>query len=101
METHLSHPILGYYRSQHVNQNWLAALTAMTDVAAFVTAVGAEREQAALTNAIGRRALADLACQYRVGPGGSQRLSSAEQARHPNVTTFPHPSPGASGTFRV
>src|SRR5947207_1338207 len=28
METHLSYPLLGFYRSQHVNQNWLAALTA-------------------------------------------------------------------------
>ena len=27
MKTHLSYPILGYFRSQHVNQNWLAALT--------------------------------------------------------------------------
>jgi hypothetical protein len=38
METHLSYPLLGFYRSQHVNQNWLAALTAMVDVAAFVKA---------------------------------------------------------------
>src|SRR5215510_8415886 len=41
METHLSYPILGFYRSQHVNQNWLAALTAMADVSAFVIAVEA------------------------------------------------------------
>src|SRR5919197_736926 len=38
METQLSYPLLGFYRSQHVNQNWLAALTAMVDVAAFVKA---------------------------------------------------------------
>ena len=77
METHLSYPILGYYRSQHVNQNWLAALTAMTDVSAFVTAVEAdgESDQAELTFAIGRHALSDLALQYRVRPGPSQRLS--------------------------
>ena len=31
METHLSYPLLAFYRSQHVNQNWLAALTAMVD----------------------------------------------------------------------
>src|SRR5204863_261777 len=60
METHLSYPILGYYRSQHVNQNWLAALTAMVDVAAFVTAVEAdgESEAAEITFGIGRHALA-------------------------------------------
>ena len=80
METHLSYPILGYYRSQHVNQNWLAALTAMTDVTAFVVAVETEGEsqQAWLTYAIGRHALADLAVQYRVRPGSTERLSDAE-----------------------
>jgi hypothetical protein len=79
METHLSYPILGFYRSQHLNQNWLAALTAMVDVAAFVTAVeeDGENEAAELTFAIGRHALADLALQYRVKYGRSERLSDA------------------------
>jgi hypothetical protein len=80
METHLSYPILGYYRSQHVNQNWLAALTAMVDVAAFVSAVEAdgESEAAEITFAIGRHALADLALQYRVTYGRAERLSDAD-----------------------
>src|SRR3989440_6603135 len=80
METHLSYPILGYYRSQHVNQNWLAALTAMVDVAAFVTAVEAdgESEAAEITFAIGRHALADLSLQYRVTYGRAERLSDAD-----------------------
>ncbi len=80
METHLSYPILGYYRSQHVNQNWLAALTAMVDVAAFVTAVEAdgENEAAEITFAIGRHALADLSLQYRVKYGEAERLSDAD-----------------------
>jgi hypothetical protein len=82
METHLSYPILGFYRSQHVNQNWLAALTAMTDVAAYVTAVESddEVEAAELTYAIGQHALADLAHQYRVKPGAADRLSDDEFA---------------------
>jgi hypothetical protein len=80
METHLSYPILGYYRSQHVNQNWLAALTAMVDVAAFVAAVEAdgESEAAEITFAIGRHALADLALQYRVRYVEVERLSEAD-----------------------
>src|SRR6266487_2553371 len=80
METHLSYPILGYYRSQHVNQNWLAALTAMVDVCAFVTAVEAdgENEAAEITFAIGRHALADLSLQYRVKYGEAERLSDAD-----------------------
>jgi len=77
METHLSYPILGWYRSQHVSQNWLAALTVMTDVAAFVTAVemDGEVEAAELTYAIGQHALADISLQYRVEPAPVDRLS--------------------------
>jgi hypothetical protein len=76
METHLSYPILGWYRSQHVSQNWLAALTAMTDVAAFVTAVESdgEVEAAELTYAIGQHALSDLAVQYSVKLPSVDRL---------------------------
>src|SRR5919108_1443694 len=80
METHLSYPILGWYRSQHVSQNWLAALTAMVDVAAFVTAVESdgEVEAAELTYAIGQHALADLALQYRVKPAPVDRLTDKQ-----------------------
>jgi hypothetical protein len=80
METHLSYPILGFYRSQHVSQNWLAALTAMVDVSAFVTAVESdgEVEAAELTYAIGQHALADLAHQYRVRPGPADRLTDED-----------------------
>jgi hypothetical protein len=80
METHLSYPILGYYRSQHVNQNWLAALTAMVDVAAFVSAVeeDGENEAAEITYSIGRHAVSDLALQYRVRHGQADRLSDED-----------------------
>ncbi|MGA8721848.1 MAG: hypothetical protein WB557_27845, partial [Solirubrobacteraceae bacterium] len=40
METHLSYPILGYFRSQHVDQNWLAALTTIVDASAYALAYG-------------------------------------------------------------
>jgi hypothetical protein len=49
METHLSYPLLGFYRSQHVGQNWLAALTAMVDVAAFVKATTPDVDGADIT----------------------------------------------------
>ncbi|MGI8428884.1 MAG: two pore domain potassium channel family protein [Solirubrobacteraceae bacterium] len=62
METHLSYPILGYFRSQHVNQNWLAALTTIVDASAYAIAYGPHEaiEAAELTFALGRHALADL-----------------------------------------
>ena len=80
METHLSYPLLGFYRSQHVNQNWLAALTAMVDVAAFVRATAPEGKVVAadVTFGIGRHALADLALQYRLKPGAVQDRLTAD-----------------------
>ena len=63
METHLSYPILGYFRSQHVGQNWLAALTTVVDSCAYAMAYGPPEaiEAAELTFRLGRHALSDLA----------------------------------------
>ena len=36
LESHLSFPVLSYYRSQHDNQSWLAALTVMLDASALL-----------------------------------------------------------------
>ena len=36
LESHLSYPMLVYYRSQHDNQSWLAALTAVMDSCALI-----------------------------------------------------------------
>jgi Ion channel len=63
MESHLSYPILCFFRSQHSNESWLASLAAILDTCAFVMtyAPGALRWQAQLTFAICRHALVDLA----------------------------------------
>lgn len=62
LETHVSYSILCFYRSQHDNQSWLAALTAILDACALlITAIeGPSTRQAQLTFAIGRHALVDL-----------------------------------------
>jgi hypothetical protein len=77
METHLSYPLLAYYRSQHVGQNWLAALTTIVDTSAIVVAAleegAAEAGDAELTFAIGRHALADLAHQSGAKPAAATR----------------------------
>ncbi len=80
METHLSYPILGWFRSQHVNQNWLAALTTIVDSCAYAIAYGPDDavEASELTYRIGRHALADLA--YAFGPRRAQARSGAEAA---------------------
>jgi hypothetical protein len=68
MENQLAYPVLGYFRSQHLNQNWLASLTAVVDACAFFVAAVPEDGDggALLTFAIGRHALADLAHVFRV-----------------------------------
>jgi hypothetical protein len=81
METHLSYPILGYFRSQHVNQNWLAALTTIVDACAYTIAYGPEDEleAAELTFRIGRHALADLTLAFT--KSGRRRSPPITRAR--------------------
>jgi len=63
MESHLSYPVLCYFRSQHNNQSWLAALTTILDASALLISYGqgSLRWQAKLTFAISRHAVVDLA----------------------------------------
>jgi hypothetical protein len=67
LETHISYPILCYYRSQHDNQSWLAGLTAVLDTCALlITTIDSASDgstcarQAQLTFAIGRHTLVDI-----------------------------------------
>ena len=62
LESHISYPQLCYFRSQHTNQSWLAALTAILDASALMVAAiqGYEARQAQLTFAMARHALVDL-----------------------------------------
>lgn len=70
METHLTYPFLCFFRSQHDNQSWLAAFTAVLDVCALLIAYGEgeTKWQAQLTFAISRHAVADLSEVMRIRP---------------------------------
>ncbi len=70
MESHLSYPVLCYFRSQHDNQSWLTALTAVLDTCALVLVGvdGVARRQARLTFAIARHTVVDLAQIFRTRP---------------------------------
>jgi len=63
LESHLSYPVLSYYRSQHDNQSWLAALTTILDASTLmiVGIPGPGARQARLTFAMARHAVVDLA----------------------------------------
>src|SRR5438477_3693629 len=82
LESHLSYQVLSYFRSQHENQSWLAALTAMMDVATVWQAAKAEGKTwtARRMYAIGRHALGDLSQILRAAPrfDRADRLSQAE-----------------------
>jgi Ion channel len=70
MESHLSYPVLAYFRSQHDNQSWIASLTAILDVCAL-SMVGLEgmcQYQARMTFAIARHALVDLSQVFHAPP---------------------------------
>jgi hypothetical protein len=73
MESHLSYPVVCYFRSQHNNQSWLAALTTVLDACALILAytIGECQWQARLTFAISRHALVDLAQVFRVPPSSA------------------------------
>lgn len=85
MESHLSYPVLCYFRSQHNNQSWLAALATILDACAVLLAYadGAVRWQAKLTFAISRHALVDIAQVLNTPPRppGADRLPAAELAK--------------------
>jgi len=63
LESHLSFPVLIYYRSQHDNQSWLAAVTAVLDTCSLLLACvpGHNPHQAQFTFAMARHAVVDLA----------------------------------------
>jgi len=63
LESHLSYPVLAYFRSHHDNLSWLGALTAILDASALaiVALEGPCERQAQLTFAITRHTLVDLA----------------------------------------
>jgi Ion channel len=70
LESHISYPLLCYFRSQHNNQSWISALTAVLDTSALLIAGvrGHEARQAQLTFAMARHALVDLSQIFSLPP---------------------------------
>jgi hypothetical protein len=82
MESHISYPLLCYFRSQHSNQSWLGGLTTVLDACALLIASVQEHpaRQAQLTFAMARHALVDLSQIFSLAPVKEMddRLPSAE-----------------------
>jgi hypothetical protein len=93
LESHLSYPVLRYYRSQHDNQSWIAALTTILDTSALLIAVvdGPENYQARLTFAMARHAAVDLSLVSQTPPlplAGDRLPAPALVAIHQQVSTM-------------
>ena len=84
LESHLSYPVLGYYRSQHNQQSWVEALTVILDTCALILA-GIEDvpvEPARFAFAISRHAVVDLAQVFDLTfTPGVDRLPTSEFVR--------------------
>lgn len=75
LESHISYPLLCYFRSQHTHQSWLGALTAILDTCALLISGVQEHpaRQAQLTFAMARHALVDLAQVFSLTPVNDMR----------------------------
>jgi|KBSMisStaDraftv2_1062788.scaffolds.fasta_scaffold00578_21 hypothetical protein len=84
LESHLSYPVLSFYRSQHSNQSWLGALTVILDATSLViTGIdGMGKEQALRTFKMARHAVVDLAqvVNAHYNPDSPDRLAGSELA---------------------
>jgi hypothetical protein len=82
LESHISYPVLSFFRSQHYNQSWLGALMTMLDVTSLViTGIeGIHPGQARMTFAMARHAAVDLAqvVNARYDPAAAERLPDAD-----------------------
>ena len=82
LESHLSYPILAYYRSQHQEQSWLAGLTTILDATALILVGidGAPTRPARLAFAMARHTAADLSHILGTRPQSAApgRLSAAD-----------------------
>ena len=84
MESHLSYPVLGYYRSQHDNQSWISALTTILDTCSLIIVGidGVPEWQARLTFAMARHVAVDISQVFRIPPRPpSERLDIADMAK--------------------
>ncbi len=82
LESHISYPILCYYRSQHDNQSWLSAMVSVMDVCALLitTVEGPASRQAQLTFGLARHALIDVGHVFRLERREERLLAGMEAA---------------------
>jgi hypothetical protein len=84
LQSHLSHPVLAFYRAHHWGQSWLVSLTTLLDSSALLIASddGLLAAQARLTYLMGIRLLKDLTdgLNIAIDPRCRIRLTEADLA---------------------
>ena len=86
LEATISYPVIAYYRSQHDNQSWLGALTAILDASAIaISNLGGATNtyQAQVTFAIARHAVVDIAMLFSIPPDAVARRIECSAIRSP------------------
>ena len=82
LQSHLSHPVLSFYRAQHWGKSWLVSVATIMDCCALVIVCGKglPAAQARLTFQMGTRLLEDLthALAVRVDSHCPPRLTEAD-----------------------
>jgi hypothetical protein len=81
LESHISYPTVGFFRSQHQKQSWVSALACLLDLSALIEVGidGIPRWQAHVTFAIARHTAVDLAQVFGVPIAACEdRLRDAE-----------------------
>jgi hypothetical protein len=89
LESHLSYPVLTFYRSQHDNQNWLAALAFVLDASAVLLVAGdaAGRRRAQMTFAMARHACVDMCLIFWLPPRASSESTTRCTAKTSALTS--------------
>lgn len=91
LESHISYPVVSFFRSQHNNESWVGALAMILDASALLIASSdpACARQAKLTFAMCRHTVVDLAQIFYAAPRNSDsiRLPPADFERLRKLTT--------------
>lgn len=87
LESHLSYPVLAYFRSQHESESWIAAIVTILDASTLIIlgADGGPMQQARHTFAMARHAVVDLSqifvtkprhlnSEYRLTPPDMEKM---------------------------
>jgi hypothetical protein len=91
LESHISYPLLCYFRSQHDNQSWLSSVTAILDTCAVLLSIVdcSACRQARLTFAMARHTVVDLLLVFAMEPAKPAGMNPVPLAKPgtPNVTS--------------